>query len=164
MKVVKSAGGISPEGGVCTGGSSFMLRTRPAPKSRRKITDVRPRLARARTSPNTGLRTGLAGVEPFPQCLHAPCQPRRHGETVRNQTNPMSVSPFLPPDPSLEKRIREIGEKLFAAMDAHPAPGIFSKKGAYARVMEWAMKDPAFKAQLFRFVDVLPTLKSSAEI
>src|SRR5476649_50949 len=78
----------------------------------------------------------------------------------------MSVSPhpFPPPDPALEPRIRAIGEKLFALMDAHPAPGIFSKKGAYARVMDWAMKDPAFKAQLFRFVDVLPTLKSSAEI
>src|SRR5471032_97996 len=76
----------------------------------------------------------------------------------------MPAAPFPPPDPALEKRIREIGEKLFAAMDAHPAPGIFSKKGAYARVMEWSMKDPAFKAQLFRFVDVLPSLKSSAEI
>jgi RHH-type proline utilization regulon transcriptional repressor/proline dehydrogenase/delta 1-pyrroline-5-carboxylate dehydrogenase len=43
-------------------------------------------------------------------------------------------------------------------------PGIFSKKGAYARVMEWSMKDPAFKTQLFRFVDVLPALPSSAEI
>ncbi len=74
------------------------------------------------------------------------------------------MSSFLPPDPALEKRIREIGETLFAAMDASPAPGIFSKKGAYARVMDWAMKDPAFKAQLFRFVDVLPTLKSSGEI
>jgi len=30
--------------------------------------------------------------------------------------------------------------------------------------MEWSMKDPAFKAQLFRFVDVLPSLNSSAEI
>ena len=76
----------------------------------------------------------------------------------------MSDSPFLSPDPALELRIREIGEKLFAAMDASPAPGIFSKKGAYARVMEWSMRDPVFKAQLFRFVDVLPTLKSSAEI
>ena len=73
-------------------------------------------------------------------------------------------SSFPPPDSTLEKRIHEIGEKLFAAMDAAPAPGIFSKKGAYARVMEWSMKDPAFKAQLFRFVDVLPSLKSSAEI
>ncbi len=74
------------------------------------------------------------------------------------------MSSFLPPDPVVEKRVREIGEKLFAAMDAAPAPGIFSKKGAYARVMEWSMKDPAFKAQLFRFVDVLPSLKSSGEI
>lgn len=74
------------------------------------------------------------------------------------------MSTFLPPDPAVERRIREIGEKLFAAMDASPAPGIFSKKGAYARVMEWSMKDPAFKTQLFRFVDVLPALKSSGEI
>jgi RHH-type proline utilization regulon transcriptional repressor/proline dehydrogenase/delta 1-pyrroline-5-carboxylate dehydrogenase len=71
---------------------------------------------------------------------------------------------FLPPDPALEKRIREIGEKLFALMEAHPAPSLFSKKGAYARVMDWSIKDPAFKTQLFRFVDVLPALRSSAEI
>jgi RHH-type proline utilization regulon transcriptional repressor/proline dehydrogenase/delta 1-pyrroline-5-carboxylate dehydrogenase len=30
--------------------------------------------------------------------------------------------------------------------------------------MEWSMKDPAFKTQLFRFVDVLPSLNSPAEI
>src|SRR5690348_3333349 len=71
---------------------------------------------------------------------------------------------FLPPDPAVERRIRELGDKLFALMDASPSPGIFSKKGAYARVMEWSMKDPAFKTQLFRFVDVLPSLESSAEI
>src|SRR5438045_7441842 len=74
------------------------------------------------------------------------------------------MAAFMTPDPALERRVREIGEKLFSAMDASPAPGIFSKKGAYARIMEWSMKDPAFKAQLFRFVDVLPSLKSSAEI
>ncbi len=75
-----------------------------------------------------------------------------------------SPNPFLVPDSALESIIRTKGEKLFALMDAHPAPGIFSKKGAYARVMEWSMKDPAFKTQLFRFVDVLPSLDSSAEI
>jgi RHH-type transcriptional regulator, proline utilization regulon repressor / proline dehydrogenase / delta 1-pyrroline-5-carboxylate dehydrogenase len=74
------------------------------------------------------------------------------------------MSSFLAVDPAIERRVREIGEKLFSAMDASPTPGIFSKKGVYARVMEWSMKDPAFKAQLFRFVDVLPTLKSSSEI
>ena len=71
---------------------------------------------------------------------------------------------FLAPDPAVERRIRELGAELFARMDAAPSPGVFSKKGAHARVMEWSMKDPAFKTQLFRFVDVLPSLQSSAEI
>src|SRR5437764_428744 len=30
--------------------------------------------------------------------------------------------------------------------------------------MEWAMRDEHFKTQLFRFVDVLPTLDSSSEV
>jgi RHH-type proline utilization regulon transcriptional repressor/proline dehydrogenase/delta 1-pyrroline-5-carboxylate dehydrogenase len=79
---------------------------------------------------------------------------------------PATIPPtgFLPIDPALEALIRTKGERLFALMEAHPAPGIFSKKGAYARLMEWAMKDPAFKTQLFRFVDVLPALDSSTEI
>jgi len=71
---------------------------------------------------------------------------------------------FLPVDPQLETAVRAEGERLLALMDAHPAPGIFSKKGAYARLMEWSMKDAAFKTQLFRFVDVLPALTSSADI
>ena len=74
------------------------------------------------------------------------------------------MSNFPSPSPDLETTIRTLGESIFTAMDAHPAPGIFSKKRAYARAMEWSMKDPAFKAQLFRFVDVLPSLNSSAEI
>src|ERR1700678_324640 len=73
-------------------------------------------------------------------------------------------SHFLRPDPAVEAAVRTLGGELFRLMDAHPSPGILSKKGAYARIMEWSMKDPAFKAQLFRFVDVLPSLGSSAEI
>ena len=84
-----------------------------------------------------------------------------------SNVSPPSTLPetgFLPVDPALEAALRAKGEKLFARMAAHPTPGIFSKKGAYARLMDWAMKDPAFKTQLFRFVDVLPALDSSAEI
>jgi RHH-type proline utilization regulon transcriptional repressor/proline dehydrogenase/delta 1-pyrroline-5-carboxylate dehydrogenase len=73
-------------------------------------------------------------------------------------------APFLTPEPAIEAAVRATGENLLRLMEAHPAPGILSKKGAYARIMEWSMKDPAFKAQLFRFVDVLPSLDSSAEI
>lgn len=74
------------------------------------------------------------------------------------------MSVFLTPDPTLENAIKAKGERLFALMDQQPPPALFSKKGAYARLMEWSMKDPAFKTQLFRFVDVLPTLQSSGEI
>jgi RHH-type proline utilization regulon transcriptional repressor/proline dehydrogenase/delta 1-pyrroline-5-carboxylate dehydrogenase len=82
---------------------------------------------------------------------------------AKNQAkNPMPA--FLTPDPTLETIIKAKGEHLFALMDQQPPPALFSKKGAYARLMEWSMKDPAFKTQLFRFVDVLPTLKSSGDI
>ncbi|MEO6004184.1 MAG: proline dehydrogenase family protein [Opitutus sp.] len=77
----------------------------------------------------------------------------------------MSAAAFaFPLDPAFESNVRAIGERLFALMDAQPMPGIFSKRGVTARLMEWSMKDPAFKTQLFRFVDVLPSLDSSAEI
>ena len=49
-------------------------------------------------------------------------------------------------------------------MDAAPPPSLFSKKGFYGSMMEWAMRDERFKTQLFRFVDVLPTLASSGEV
>ena len=62
------------------------------------------------------------------------------------------MSPFLPVDPALERRIREAGHQLLARLDASPAPGIFSKKGVVARLMKWSLKDPAFKSQLVRFV------------
>jgi RHH-type proline utilization regulon transcriptional repressor/proline dehydrogenase/delta 1-pyrroline-5-carboxylate dehydrogenase len=74
------------------------------------------------------------------------------------------MSAFLTPDPKIESAVRAKGEQLFALMDQQPPPALFSKKGAYARLMEWSMKDPVFKTQLFRFVDVLPSLSSSGEI
>ena len=78
------------------------------------------------------------------------------------QNHPTPTFPIH--EPPLEQEIRQTGEALFALMDQHPEPGIFSTKGAYARLMEWSMKDPDFKARLFRFVDVLPCLDSSADV
>jgi RHH-type proline utilization regulon transcriptional repressor/proline dehydrogenase/delta 1-pyrroline-5-carboxylate dehydrogenase len=64
----------------------------------------------------------------------------------------------------LETSIRKWGDKLFSFIDTAEAPTLFSKKGFYGALMDWAMRDEHFKTQLFRFVDVLPTLTSSAEI
>src|SRR5215831_18006808 len=65
---------------------------------------------------------------------------------------------------ALESAIHDYGEKIFALMDAAEPPSLFSKKGFYGALMDWAMRDEHFKTQLFRFVDVLPTLTSSTEI
>src|SRR2546429_7826891 len=66
--------------------------------------------------------------------------------------------------PELESQIQEYGEKIFALIDAAESPSLFSKKGFYGTMMDWAMRDEHFKTQLFRFVDVLPTLSSSSEV
>lgn len=65
---------------------------------------------------------------------------------------------------NLEPSIRVWGEKIFSLIDAADGPALFSKKGFYGALMEWAMRDEHFKTQLFRFVDVLPTLTSSSEV
>ncbi len=70
----------------------------------------------------------------------------------------------LPGKRDLEDSIREHGEKIFELMDAAEPPSLFSRKGLYSSLMEWAMRDEHFKTQLFRFVDVLPTLNSNREI
>src|ERR1051325_8651870 len=64
----------------------------------------------------------------------------------------------------VESSVRAYGEKILALIDETEPPSIFSKKGLYGSLMEWAMKDEHFKTQLFRFVDVLPTLSSNSEI
>jgi len=92
-------------------------------------------------------------------------QPTTLVSSMLNPTIPTALSAgFLPPDPNTESAIRARGGQLFALMAARPAAGIFSPKGAYARLLDWTMKDPAFRAQLFRFVDVLPALSTSGEI
>src|SRR5439155_20850501 len=64
----------------------------------------------------------------------------------------------------VEPKIRQYGEQLFALMAAAEPQSLFSKKGFYGTLMEWSMRDEHFKTQLFRFVDVLPTLTSSSEV
>ena len=68
----------------------------------------------------------------------------------------------LPTD--LQAAVARLGEDLFGLMEAAEPPSLFSKKGFYGSLIEWAMRDERFKTQLFRFVDVLPTLTSSAEV
>ena len=53
-----------------------------------------------------------------------------------------------------EQRIRQIGGELLEATRRAPGPPLSDK------LMDWAMSDQDFRAQLFRFTDVFPVLKT----
>ncbi len=63
----------------------------------------------------------------------------------------------------LQTEIEQRGEQIFHLVDRHPE-SIFSKSGFYQRMMALSMRDETFKVQMFRFVDVLASLRNSGEI
>jgi len=62
-----------------------------------------------------------------------------------------------------EARIKEIGTRMLSLARAHKT-GVLSAKFYSDALMNWSMKDPNFKVQLFRFVDAFPMLRSSEDI
>src|SRR5213082_1754073 len=64
---------------------------------------------------------------------------------------------------SLQQDIEQRGLQMFDLVDQNPE-SIFSKAGFYQRMMAFSMRDEHFKVQLFRFVDVLASLRSSRDI
>jgi RHH-type proline utilization regulon transcriptional repressor/proline dehydrogenase/delta 1-pyrroline-5-carboxylate dehydrogenase len=64
---------------------------------------------------------------------------------------------------SLQAQIEKRGERIFDLVDRHPE-SVFSKAGFYQRMMALSMRDEHFKVQMFRFVDVLASLRRSGDI
>jgi RHH-type proline utilization regulon transcriptional repressor/proline dehydrogenase/delta 1-pyrroline-5-carboxylate dehydrogenase len=64
---------------------------------------------------------------------------------------------------SLQSEIEQRGARIFELVDKHPESP-FSKAGFYQRMMALSMRNEHFKVQMFRFVDVLPSLRNSGEI
>jgi RHH-type proline utilization regulon transcriptional repressor/proline dehydrogenase/delta 1-pyrroline-5-carboxylate dehydrogenase len=69
----------------------------------------------------------------------------------------------LPPPADLEARIQSMGRNVLQAARNRRASRL-SRQFWSDHLMQWAMKDEAFKAQLFRFVDVFPMLGSPERI
>lgn len=64
---------------------------------------------------------------------------------------------------SIQAEIEGRGMQIFDLVDRHPE-SIFSKAGFYQRMMELSMRDEHFKVQMFRFVDVLASLRRGSDI
>lgn len=65
--------------------------------------------------------------------------------------------------PELNEQIVARGRALFAAI-AGEKPSLFAISTWSGRVLEWCMRNPEFKARMFRFVDVFPALGNSQQI
>lgn len=74
-----------------------------------------------------------------------------------------SSSAAAVPALSLNSATMLFGQEIFAQM-ANEKPSFFAKNYWSGLMMEWSFKRPSLKQNLFRLVDVLPALQSSAEI
>jgi RHH-type proline utilization regulon transcriptional repressor/proline dehydrogenase/delta 1-pyrroline-5-carboxylate dehydrogenase len=57
-----------------------------------------------------------------------------------------------------ENRVRETGLRLYGFAEGE-TPSLFQKEYWTGKVMDWSMKNEAFKTEMFRFVDVFPYLR-----
>ncbi len=65
-------------------------------------------------------------------------------------------------DIDIEVMIRRIGQELFSAI--RETPPAFDRKTWTGRIMNWSMKQEDLKIRLFRFIDVLPSLRSDEQV
>lgn len=63
----------------------------------------------------------------------------------------------------VEQETREIGREIFARLEMS-SPSAFSLHRWDDRMLEWCMRDEQVKVGLFRFIDVLPTLRTSEQV
>ena len=67
--------------------------------------------------------------------------------------------------PTIQSEIEQLGREIFDLIDMdRRSPSLFRHNDFHGRLLDWSMRDPVFKTQMFRFVDVLPTLTSPDDV
>jgi RHH-type transcriptional regulator, proline utilization regulon repressor / proline dehydrogenase / delta 1-pyrroline-5-carboxylate dehydrogenase len=69
----------------------------------------------------------------------------------------------VPVDAGQEARIAQIGGELLERARGHRT-GLLSARFYSDALMEWSMRDPNFKVQMFRFVDCFPMLRTTDDV
>ena len=64
----------------------------------------------------------------------------------------------------LNSQIEKLGLEIFQKAGSQKSKSVFNKDWWYGKIMDWSMKNEQFKTQMFRFVDVLPSLNSTNEV
>lgn len=71
---------------------------------------------------------------------------------------PRSATP-PDPEPTVDAATQQIGRALWGQLSRR-TPSIFERRWWDDRILQWAMADESVKVQMFRFVDVLPMLRT----
>src|SRR5918993_865175 len=70
----------------------------------------------------------------------------------------------LPVDPAtVEAATQEVGRQLWARLGRR-RPSVLERRWWDDQLLNWAMADESVKVQMFRFVDVLPMLRTHASV
>ncbi len=64
----------------------------------------------------------------------------------------------------IQSKIISKGEEILKKMESQSKVSLFSKDFWYGSIMDWSMKNEKFKTNMFRFVDVLPSLNSGDDV
>ncbi len=75
----------------------------------------------------------------------------------------MTTPPLPVVEDAVEILTRDIGLSLWKHL-VRRSPSIFERRWWDDRILAWAMSDESVKVQMFRFIDVLPTLRTRASI
>ena len=70
---------------------------------------------------------------------------------------------MTPSNDSTERAVQALARRLYRQAAEHK-PSLFEAKDLLGRMIDWSLEDETLRVALFRFVDVLPSLDSSAEI
>ncbi len=62
---------------------------------------------------------------------------------------------------NIEDKVKRVGREI-CSLIGQEVPSLFDRKTWNGRLSDWVMKDEALKIELFRFVDVLPCLKTDS--
>lgn len=97
---------------------------------------------------------------------------RKNQKNVQTNSQPVGTEPtkedrvgtVIPPsDPELEKLV-QLRSQEFLEQARASRSSILSSSFWSDKLMDWSMKDEAFKVQLFRFVDAFPMLKTPDQV
>ncbi len=78
-------------------------------------------------------------------------------QNVHTGKDPASMENF-------QSKVVTKGEEILKRIESQPKASLFSKDFWYGSVMDWSMKNEKFKTNMFRFVDVLPSLTTGDEV